>query len=227
MLPIASLRRALGATSKSRSFMMSAKPSRKSTHLPRRMFCDKAKPNPAQGGAQAEAQTDAIVLTPYEKVAAGTQMGMWAGILGLATVCGYFIVRELFPSRMSPNSLFSEASDIVLQNDMVLQRLGAPIRCYGRDHGGHKEGRRNFIEHVELNDKDGQKTRLRIKFNMKGPNGKAQCWAETNANMKKGEYVYLIVQTYTGEIIKIHDNRQILQAESEEERDALKRLLGN
>ncbi|KDO33397.1 hypothetical protein SPRG_02204 [Saprolegnia parasitica CBS 223.65] len=220
MFAVANLRRAVARATKTRTLVAPAKANR--APLNRRHFCDKAKPNPAQ----AEAQTDAIVLTPYEKVAATTQVGMWAGIAGLSVVCGYFIVRELFPSRMSPNSLFSEASDIVLQNDMVLQRLGAPIRCYGRDHGGHKEGRRNFIEHVELNDKEGNKTRLRIKFNLQGPNGKAQAWAETYASMNKGEYVYLIVQTYTGEIIKIQDNRQILQADSEEERDALKRLLG-
>ncbi|OQR96940.1 transmembrane protein [Achlya hypogyna] len=225
MLCPATLRRAASVAlrgNKTRSLVVPSKANRSAAPVHRRLFCDKAKPNPAQ----AEAQTDAIVLTPYEKVAAGTQVGMWVGIAGLATVCGYFIVRELFPSRMSPNSLFGEASDIILQNDMVLQRLGAPIRCYGRDYGGNKEGRRNFIEHVELNDKEGNKTRLRIKFNLQGPNGKAQAWAETNAGMKKGEYVYLIVQTYTGEIIKIQDNRQILQAETEEERDALKRLLG-
>ncbi|RHZ41204.1 hypothetical protein DYB26_008422 [Aphanomyces astaci] len=142
-----------------------------------------AKPNSAAHGEAA--QTDAIVLTPYQKVAAGTQ---------------------------------------------VVQRLGQPIRCYGKDFGSHKEGRRNFIEHVELNDKEGNKTRLRlvtaIKFNLKGPNGKAEAWAEVNKDMPTGEFVYLIVRTYTGELIKIQDQRQILQADSEEEREAMRRLLG-
>ncbi|ETV87833.1 hypothetical protein H257_01272 [Aphanomyces astaci] len=192
--------------------------------FPRRNFSESAKPNSAAHGEAA--QTDAIVLTPYQKVAAGTQVGMWTAALGLASVCGYFIVRELFPGRMSPNSLFSEASDICLQNDLVVQRLGQPIRCYGKDFGSHKEGRRNFIEHVELNDKEGNKTRLRIKFNLKGPNGKAEAWAEVNKDMPTGEFVYLIVRTYTGELIKIQDQRQILQADSEEEREAMRRLLG-
>ncbi|ETW00984.1 hypothetical protein H310_06627 [Aphanomyces invadans] len=199
------------------------KPSRLSG-FPRRNFSESAKQNPASHGEAA--QTDAIVLTPYQKVAAGTQVGMWTAALGLASVCGYFIVRELFPGRMSPNSLFSEASDVCLQNDLVVQRLGQPIRCYGKDYGSHKEGRRNFIEHVELKDKDGNKTRLRIKFNMKGPNGKAEVWAEVNKDMPAGEFVYLIVRTFTGELIKIQDQRQILQAESEEEREAMRRLLG-
>ncbi|RHY66620.1 hypothetical protein DYB34_009961 [Aphanomyces astaci] len=109
---------------------------------------------------------------------------------------------------------------------LVVQRLGQPIRCYGKDFGSHKEGRRNFIEHVELNDKEGNKTRLRIKFNLKGPNGKAEAWAEVNKDMPTGEFVYLIVRTYTGELIKIQDQRQILQADSEEEREAMRRLLG-
>jgi import inner membrane translocase subunit TIM21 len=104
--------------------------------------------------------------------------------------------------------------------------LGSPIRCYGKDHGGHKEGRRNFIEHVELNDKEGNKTRLRIKFNMKGPNGKGQVWAETQKNMNKGEFVYLIAKLYTGELVTLQDNRRIMSAESEDEKEALKRLLG-
>ncbi|RHZ14467.1 hypothetical protein DYB31_002592 [Aphanomyces astaci] len=147
--------------------------------FPRRNFSESAKPNSAAHGEAA--QTDAIVLTPYQKVAAGTQ---------------------------------------------VVQRLGQPIRCYGKDFGSHKEGRRNFIEHVELNDKEGNKTRLRIKFNLKGPNGKAEAWAEVNKDMPTGEFVYLIVRTYTGELIKIQDQRQILQADSEEEREAMRRLLG-
>ncbi|KAF0693790.1 Aste57867_15289 [Aphanomyces stellatus] len=193
--------------------------------MTRRFFSENSKASPGAAHGEA-AQTDAIVLTPYQKVAAGTQMGMWAGFLGLAAVCGYFIVRELFPSRMSPNSLFAEASDICLQNDLIGQRLGQPIRCYGKDYNTHKEGRRNFIEHVELKDKEGNKTRLRIKFNLKGPNGKAEVWAEVNQGMPAGEFVYLIVRTYTGEIIKIQDQRQILQADTEEEREAMRRLLG-
>ncbi|KAG9405815.1 hypothetical protein AC1031_003733 [Aphanomyces cochlioides] len=203
---------------------MPARKDARSAVLSRRMFSENAKPNPAGPG---EAQTDALVLTPYQKVAAGTKVGAWTAIAGLTCVCGYFIVRELFPSRMSPNSLFSEASDICLQNDLIVQRLGQPIRCYGRDNkSSSKEGRRNFIEHVELKDKEGNKTRLRIKFNMKGPNGTAEVWAEVNQSMPAGEFVYLIVRTFTGEIIKIQDQRQILQAESEEEREALRRLLG-
>ncbi|RLN88294.1 hypothetical protein BBJ28_00009180 [Nothophytophthora sp. Chile5] len=66
-----------------------------------------------------------------------------------------------------------------------------------------------------------------IKYNIKGPTGHAYVFAEVNQGMKKNEYVYLIVQvTKTGELLKIIDNRQILAAETKEEQDALRQLLG-
>ena len=109
----------------------------------------------------------------------------------------------------------------------VVSRLGLPIHGYGHDHGGHREGRRNRIEHVNLTTKDGT-PRLRIKYNIKGPSGHAYVFAEANQNMKKDEYAYLIVQvTKTGELLKIFDNRQLLAAETKEEQDALRQLLGN
>ena len=108
----------------------------------------------------------------------------------------------------------------------MTSRLGLPIHGYGHDHGGHREGRRNRIEHVNLTGKDGT-PRLRIKYNIKGPSGHAYVFAEVNKGMKKNEYVYLIVQvTKTGELLKIVDNRQILSAETKEEQDALRQLLG-
>lgn len=45
--------------------------------------------------------------------------------------------------------------------------------------------------------------------------------------MKKGDFAYLIVQfTKTGEVETIMDNRQLLAAESKEEEDAIRQLLG-
>lgn len=66
-----------------------------------------------------------------------------------------------------------------------------------------------------------------IKFNIKGPSGHAYVFAEVNHDMKKNEYVYLVVQfTKTGEVVKVIDNRQILLADTKEEQDALRQLLG-
>lgn len=58
-------------------------------------------------------------------------------------------------SRLSPNGLFSETLDMLAENTDVTTRLGMPVHGYGHDHGGHREGRRNRIEHVNLKDKDG------------------------------------------------------------------------
>lgn len=64
---------------------------------------------------------------------------------------------------MSPNGLFSETLDMLAENTDVTTRLGMPVHGYGYDHGGHREGRRNRIEHVNLKDKDGN-PRLRYAF---------------------------------------------------------------
>ncbi|CAI5706235.1 hypothetical protein KXD40_009733 [Peronospora effusa] len=179
-----------------------------------------------QATMEGKKAPDALVLSPYEKVTATATGGFWLGLIGLGAVGVYFIARELLPNRMSPNGLFSESLDFVSDNTDVTSRLGLPIHGYGHDHGGHREGRRNRIEHVNLTSKDGT-PRLRIKYNIKGPSGHAYVFAEVNQGMKKNEYVYLIVQvTKTGELLKIVDNRQILSAETKEEQDALRQLLG-
>lgn len=56
---------------------------------------------------------------------------------------------------MSPNGLFSESLDQLQENSEVTSRIGLPIHGYGHDYGGHREGRRNRIEHVNLKDKSG------------------------------------------------------------------------
>ncbi|TDH66467.1 hypothetical protein CCR75_007189 [Bremia lactucae] len=183
--------------------------------------------NPEKITKEGEKAADALVLTPYEKVTATATGGFWLGLIGLGAVGVYFVARELLPNRMSPNGLFSESLDFLSSNTDVTSRLGLPIHGYGHDHGGHREGRRNRIEHVNLTAKDGT-PRLRVKYNIKGPSGHGYVFAEVNKNMKKNEYVYLIVQlTKTGELLKIVDNRQILAAETKEEQDALRQLLGN
>lgn len=216
-----------GPVRKQRAAVVARVPSRSIASSRARCNADKASPGGGNGGAASDGRPqDALVLTPYEKVAATAQGGMWLGLLGLGMVGVYFVARELLPNRMSPNGLFSETLDLVSENTDVTSRIGMPVHGYGHDHGGHREGRRNRIEHVNLKDKDGA-PRLRIKFNIKGPTGHAYVFAEVRESMKKGEYVYLIVQfTKSGEVVKIIDNRQILAAESKEEQDALRQLLG-
>lgn len=137
-----------------------------------------SKQEKSEGASKAEDGSDEtqIVLTPGQKVVAYSRLGMWSGILAFACACAYYIGRELFPSwvaisvflspcffrfnciflfsflnfsKMSPNSVFDCALEEVRNNAEVKHRYGEPIKGYGRDHGGHREGRRNFIECVQ------------------------------------------------------------------------------
>ena len=90
---------------------------------------------------------------------------------------------------MSPNRVFDHAFDVVRQNAEVQQRFGEPLKAYGRDHGGHREGRRNFVENTEWTNEDGDK-RTRVRFNLEGRFGKAFVFAEVSKSMPAGEFVY-------------------------------------
>lgn len=43
-------------------------------------------------------ETQALVLTPGQKVVAAGRITMWAGIFAFASVCAYYIGRELIPT---------------------------------------------------------------------------------------------------------------------------------
>ncbi len=155
-----------------------------------------------------------IVLTPGQKVAAGTRLTVWAGCLVLGGICAYYIGKELFPTKMSPNSVFSKASSIVLSNEEVKRRFGEPMKVYGRDHGGSREGRRNFIEHTEYTDQEDGSKRTRVRFNLQGQHAKAFVFAEVSSSMPSGEFVYLLVQDKrNGRVITVVDNRSKLMAQ--------------
>lgn len=47
---------------------------------------------------EEEEMTQEIVLTPGEKVVAGTRLTMWAGIAVFAGFCAYYIGKELIPT---------------------------------------------------------------------------------------------------------------------------------
>ena len=180
----------------------------------RRSLCDGPKKGAAGAGPGAAASEEtAIVLTPYQKVAKATSNTLWLGLAGLAVACGYLIVTELMPSRNAPGSLFDEAVTFLREDPEVTARLGTPVKGYGRDHGGHREGRRNFIQHTEVDDaRTGQK-HIRIKFNLEGPYQKAFVFAEVAPDMSKGEWVYMILQMKgTGEVHTVVDNRNALAA---------------
>ena len=87
-----------------------------------------------------------LVLTPGEKVVVGTRLSIYAGAFVLASCCAYYIGKELLPTKMSPNTVFDSAFNKIRDHPQVSKRFGTPLKAYGRDHGGHREGRRNFIE---------------------------------------------------------------------------------
>lgn len=160
-----------------------------------------------------EATSNEIVLTPGEKVVVGTRLFFWAGAFAFASVCAYYIGKELIPTKMSPNSVFDKATDIIRQNREVQQRFGEGFKTYGRDHGGHREGRRNFIEHTEYVSQDDGSKRTRVRFNLDGPYGQAFVFAEVSKDMPTGEFVYILVQDKrNGAVITVQDNRSSLLA---------------
>lgn len=184
------------------------------------------------GGAGAEGESAELVLTPGEKVVAGTRLFFWAGALSFAGVCAYYIGKELIPTKMSPNAIFDRASSEIHKNAEVKRRFGDSFKTFGRDHGGHREGRRNFIEHTDYDDPDDGSKRTRVRFNLEGPYGAAFVFAEVSKEMPSGEFVYILVQDKrNGSVITVQDNRSRLLAErmaggSQQGRDVFSNLLG-
>lgn len=176
--------------------------------------------------------TKEIVLTPGQKVAAASRLTMWAGIFAFACGCAYFIGRELIPTKMSPNSVFNGASKAIKANSQVTRKYGDTIKFYGKDHGGHREGRRNFIEHTQYTNQEDGSNRTRVRFNMEGQFDSAVCFAEVSSEMASGEFVYVLVQDKrSGRVITVIDNRAALTAKklaggNQATADAMQQLLG-
>jgi len=84
-------------------------------------------------------------LSVQEKASAG----FWLGLLGIGSVCFVFTVRELWPTAMSPNAVFDQGFNQVKKSEQVVAMFGEPLKAYGIDGGGHREGRRNFIQSRE------------------------------------------------------------------------------
>lgn len=91
---------------------------------------------------------------------------------------------------MSPNVVFNRALEKVRAHPEVRRRFGESLKGYGRDHGGHREGRRNFIEHTEYKNEEDGSRRTRVRFNLAGQFGQAFVFAEVSNQMKGGEFVY-------------------------------------
>lgn len=127
-------------------------------------------PKAEKAGADSESdETQLAPLTTAQKMQVGFNLTLWAAGIGLACACGYFIIRELMPTKMSPNRIFDTALEVVRRDDTIRRYYGEPLKGYGRDHGGHREGRRNFIENSAYEEKTDGSKRVRVRFNVKGP----------------------------------------------------------
>jgi mitochondrial import inner membrane translocase subunit TIM21 len=145
----------------------------------------------APGGESAEIME--APLTVGEKISSG----FWLAAIGLGAVCFVFTLRELWPSSTSPNAVFDEAFNQVRKNDEIVATFGEPLKAYGIDHGGNREGRRNFIMSREAEGEDGSK-RVKVRFNLEGKYAGGVVFAEASdkLQMNNGEWVYLIVQVH-------------------------------
>jgi import inner membrane translocase subunit TIM21 len=196
-----------------------------------RAFSSQAPKTEGEGG-DGDGDTKEIVLTPGQKVVAASRLGMWAGIFGFACACAFYIGRELIPTKMSPNSAFNSASALIRENPQVRRQYGETLKFYGKDHGGHREGRRNFIEHTQYPSPDDGFNRTRVRFNLEGQFNTAFCFAEVSSDMPSGEFVYVLVQDKkSGKVVTVVDNRAALTAKrlaggNAETASAMSQLLG-
>lgn len=187
---------------------------------------------PKKEGGEGDDETKEIMLTPGQKVVAASRLGLWTGIFGFACACAYYIGKELIPTKMSPNSVFNNASALIQANAQVRRTYGDSVKFYGKDHGGHREGRRNFIEHTQYPSPDDGSNRTRVRFNLEGQFNSAFCFAEVSSDMASGEFVYVLVQDKrSGRVITVADNRAALTAKrlaggNAESSQAMQQLLG-
>ena len=148
-------------------------------------------------------------------------------IVGGIACIGY-LLKEMFPGRMSPGSLYSEAFEIVRINDEILLTCCEGMKAFGADRG-RNEGRRNHIDSRQYVAEDGS-NRTRVRFHVKGPRGHVIVWAEVSDNLDKPDLVYLICRdNRTGRVITIQDNRALLEsraATNPTKNDAVSKILG-
>ena len=156
------------------------------------------------------------VMTTGQKIKETSKTGLYLGIAGLVVTCGYLAIKELMPTKLSANTIFSHAFDAVKENPEVTMRLGSPLKAFGHDHGGRREGRRNIIDKDEFKDEKGNDV-VRIKFVVQGPRGKGIVYAARSSNLSRNDFLYLIFQVPAeGRSYALVDNRKQMTEEDEQ-----------
>ena len=187
---------------------------RSSRLIPARIQKSKFSTAPTPSSSQQE--NSALTTITFQQTAkTGISLTIYAGVAAAVAFSGYLIFQELNPWKLSPNGVFDDAFEFVRNHSEVTARLGTPVKGYGQDLGSSREGRRNFVQHDSYVDDDGVK-RIRIKFNLEGPNGKAIVYAEKSANDGPRDFAYVILdhqQRGRRETVGLVDNRKVLTRE--------------
>ena len=133
--------RARGAPLRSSIHVQSARAARpRAVNAPRktnrRLATDEKPPQKKKSAVERATEDDIddlVPLTPAQKVGVGLNLSVRgrAG-LGLASVCGYYIFRELMPTKLSPNSVFDKAFEVIRSNSTIERVYGTPLKGYGR-----------------------------------------------------------------------------------------------
>ncbi len=173
----------------------------------RKTSSESGKPSPDAGKPPTNAISTRVTVVQGAKVA--TTWSFYAIIAGVCVASTYFIVNELMPSKMSPNSIFNESFKLVEINTDVINMFGSPIKAYGTDYGGHKAGRRYHIKNTLHTDDAGIEYR-RILYSIEGPSGQlGNVYVEKTSSQGDGDFVYIIVEDKrSGRTIPVIDNRE-------------------
>lgn len=179
-------------------------------------------------GAESASSEISTNVTMTQRAKAGGRLMMLLGALGVVGGCAYYIGKELMPSKLSPNGAFNAVFEKVRNHPELVKYLGSNIKGYGRDLGGSREGRRNFIDHDEFADDDGV-PHIRIKFNVEGQSGvKGVVYAELAKNAPEGHFEYVIFERPNGQgVISLIENRRELTREEIQEKVANKLAKAN
>jgi hypothetical protein len=156
------------------------------------------------------------VMSTGQKIKETSKTGLYLGIAGLVVTCGYLMIKELMPTKLSANTIFSHAFDACKEHPDVTMRLGRPLKAFGHDHGGRREGRRNFVDKDEFKDQKGNDV-VRIKFAVEGPRGKGIIYAARSSNLHRNDFLYLIFHCESeGRSYALIDNRKEETLEEEQ-----------
>jgi len=103
------------------------RPKTNNTATTRRKLTTEGK-KPKEGEKDVHGKEGSLVLTPGEKVAAGSRLAIWGGVAVFASVCAYYIVSELNPFGMGPSKLFNQSFDKIRDDPDLGRRFGTPMK---------------------------------------------------------------------------------------------------